>query len=327
MTFRGILTVVAVLAGLGAAGGGAVVAFGLYNTSAHSGHWGVTEWALHTTFENAVALRAPAESEVPDLSDPALIELGARHYDGACAMCHASPGEVAPATIAWMEPEPPQVERAVESWTAAEMHWIVHEGVKMSGMPGWPAAAREDEVWAVVAFLRAVQQGMDAEGYAALTDGESYCSGCHDGGNSRIPRLEILSPAYIEEALHAYRNGTRASGIMAQAATVLSPDRYASFAQRVGTTAPRPATPNPPPIAVQGRGDVPGCLSCHGAGNANPEIPTLNGQSRDYLSTQLWLWRDGVRGGSERAPLMAAAAEGLTDAEIDVLADYFSALP
>jgi len=34
----------------------------------------------------------------------------------------------------------------------------------MSGMPAWPSAApREDEVWAVVAFLTSVQEGMDAE--------------------------------------------------------------------------------------------------------------------------------------------------------------------
>lgn len=312
---------------LGAIGGISVVMFGLYNTSAQQGHWPVTEWVLHTTFENSVALHAPPREDVPDLSDPSLVELGARHYDSACAMCHASPGSIASATIAFMEPHPPQIQNAVESWAPAEMHWIVEEGVKMSGMPGWPALHRSDEVWAVVAFLTAVQDGMDAEGYAALTGGEGYCSGCHNGMNSHVPRLDILSPAYIEDSLIAYNDDMRASGIMAHAASQVEPEAYARIAQRMSTTEVHPIDPaGAPAIAREGRGTVPACLSCHGPQNRNPEIPSIAGQSRDYLVTQLRLWRQGIRGGSERAPLMVQAAQGLTDDEIGVLADYFSSL-
>jgi len=326
--WRGMLMALAGVAVLGAVGGLSTVFFGLYNTSARGGHWPITEWVLHTTFENAVALRAPAEEEVPDLSDPALIELGARHYESACVMCHASPGQVATATIANMEPLPPQIDTAVAPWTPPELHWIVHEGVKMSGMPAWPSAApREDEVWAVVAFLTSVQEGMDAERYATLTEDNMYCSGCHNDRNSHVPRLGILSPAYIEASLHAYRDGSRSSGIMAQAASVLSPDTYAQFAQRVGTTAPAGPAPDAPALATQGQGNVPACLACHGERNENPLIPTLNGQSREYLAAQLRLWRDGVRGGTERAPIMAQAAKGLSEEDIAALADYFAALP
>lgn len=133
---RVILVTLAAVAGLAAPAGAAVVFLGLYNTSAKSGHWAITRWALHTTFKNAVELRAPPAEKVPeDLEDPALIELGARHYDSACRMCHASPGEVADATIAAMVPRPPQIEEATANWQPAEMHWIVEQGVKMSGMP------------------------------------------------------------------------------------------------------------------------------------------------------------------------------------------------
>lgn len=57
---------------------------------------------------------------------------------------------------------PAHIAEAVADWRPEEMHRIVNEGVKMSGMPAWPASSRPDEVWAVVAFLTAIDRGMTA---------------------------------------------------------------------------------------------------------------------------------------------------------------------
>lgn len=330
---RTILGTLAIVAFLGAAGGLATVFFGLYNTSARNGHWAITNWVLHTTFENAVALRAPSPSNVPeDLEDPALIELGAKHYDNACRMCHATPGTTSTATIEEMLPHPPNIVEAVEPWQPEELHWIVEQGVKMSGMPGWPVGQRDDEVWAVVAFLLAVQRGMDPEGYVEVTTASGgYCASCHGPeGTSRAPRLDILSPAYIEASLEAFRNESRASGIMSHAASLVPASRYdeiaVAMAELEGPDAPPPEgdIERGAALATGGRDGVPTCLSCHGADNQNPEIPSLDGQGEAYLAQQLRLWRGSERGGTERAPLMSQAAQGLTDAEIDALAAYFA---
>ncbi|MEI4473974.1 c-type cytochrome [Frigidibacter sp. MR17.24] len=333
---RTLVATLAALAVLGGLGGAATVAFGLFDTSARNGHWAVTDWAMHTTFERRVARLAPPDRAVPDdLDDPALIELGARHYDSACAMCHATPGADAGATIAAMVPHPPQLETAVAPWTEAEMHWIVAEGVKMTGMPAWPAAGRGDEVWAVVAFLRAVQQGMDGAEYARITAPapEGYCAGCHGpAGTERAPRLDILQPGYIAEALAAYREGRRPSGIMAHAATKADPARDAALARDLARLPGPPAQPvraqteAGAALAARGSRAVPACLSCHGAQD-NPMMPSIDGQGRAYIAAQLRLWRDGARGGAERAPLMAAAARDLDDGEIAALAAYFAARP
>ncbi|MEI4488993.1 c-type cytochrome [Frigidibacter sp. MR17.14] len=330
---RTVLLTLATLAVLGAVAGFATVLFGLFNTSARTGHWAVTDWAMHTTFENAVALRAPPEAEVPDdLSDPALIELGARHYDSACAMCHATPGRSAGATIAEMVPPPPQIDRAVTPWTAAQMHWIVDAGVKMTGMPAWPAEGRKDEVWAVVAFLTAVQRGMTPDAYAAMTApaAEGYCAGCHGaGGTSRAPRLDILTPDYIADQLAAYRSGARPSGMMAHAAAKVPASGDADLARALARLeGPAQSVPADPAageaLAARGNGRVPGCLACHGPDNRNPRIPLLDGQGEAYLVDQLTLWRDGARGGAERASLMRAAAKGLSDADIAALSAFFA---
>lgn len=332
---RVIAVTLAAAAGIAALAGAAVVFLGLYNTSARSGHWAITGWVLHTTFENAVELRAPPPEAVPeDLGDPALIELGARHFDSACRICHASPGHVAGATIAAMVPPPPQVEKAVADWHPAEMHWIVEQGVKMSGMPAWPAEGRGDEVWAVVAFLSAVKRGLGPEEYAALTapSPQGYCAGCHGPqGTVRAPRLDILSPEYIAMTLKAYRTGARPSGIMSHAISQVDPSAdvtlaalLSSLPAATGSTVPVEVPADAEKLAQTGTASVPACLSCHGSGNRNPLIPSLHGQRRDYLEQQLLLWRKGQRGGGERAALMHAAAHSLSDPQIKALAAYFA---
>ena len=340
--------IAAALALLGLAAGGAVIGFGLYNVSARIGHVAPVYWALHTTYEQNVRLRA--ETEVPPgLDDPGLIRLGAGHFDSACRFCHASPGEDQSATAQAMNPAPPHITQAVAPWAPGHLHWIVDNGVKMSGMPHWPTQGRDDDVWAVVAFLAAVP-GMSAGDYAALTaspatggpEGLGYCATCHGidgraGGNPHLPRLDLQSARYLQDALAAYRNGARESGIMHHAARQVPEAALPALAawyagQPSGAGGDSAAAAALPGAALAAAGDdkQPSCRACHGPWPAprNPAFPNLAGQPAPFLAAQLRLWRDGIRqGGGPQAGLMRAAAADLTDAEIDALATYYAALP
>ncbi|GGL64629.1 c-type cytochrome [Wenxinia marina] len=333
-----VLYTLATLALLGILGAAAVVGFGLYNVSAAAGHLPGVSWVLHTTFRQAVTLRAPPEEEVPELTD-ALAELGARHFDRACRMCHAAPGERPTATVESMVPEPPPIQVAVGDWSPAELHWIVDEGVKMSGMPHWPSI-RDDEVWAVVAFLSRVRE-MDAASYADVTGGEAYCAGCHgEGGaseNPQIPRLDILSEEYVRMSLGAYWEGERESGFMAHAVTEVGAGAFAELAAEYSGDAVGAGASDADPalvetgrelaLATTGDPDVPACHACHGPGRAEATAPgpRLDGQHAPYLVRQLHAWRAGVRGGGPRAELMRHAAADLTDADIEALAAWYAA--
>lgn len=334
-----------VLAALGVLAGGAVVGLGLYNVSARQGHLPGVSWVLHTTFRNSVRLRAPAPGNTPELTDPALIELGARHYDRACRTCHAAPGHPRPATIKAMLPEPPHIESAVQGWQPRHLHWIVANGIKMSGMPAWPAA-RDDDVWPVVAFLAAVQRGMTGAAYADLTrlpEGETpvvYCLGCHGrGGSAHVPPLGRQGAGYLATSLRAYLDGTRASGIMAHAATEVPPEALDDLAQWFANQTPEVgAAPDfPTDLVERGRAlahaatadpDVPACRACHGpdATEASDLFPVLGGLPATYLRTQLALWRGTGRGGGPRADLMRKAARNLSDSDIGALVAYYSTL-
>jgi cytochrome c553 len=342
---RSALLTIAALAAAGVVAAVAVVGLGLYDTSARDGHWPGVSWVLHTTFRHSVALRAPSEDAVPELTD-AMASLGAGHFDAACADCHAAPGRERPATMRAMTPEPPHIEEAVADWSAGEFHWIVHEGVKMSGMPGWPSE-RSGEVWPVVAFLTRVQDGMSGEEYdelsgmpAAAPRDFSYCSACHGErgatNNPHIPRLDILSEAYIAQSLDAYASGGRDSGIMEHAVTEIPsarlPEVAARFAAFGAGNAPDTANKGTPAGRALAYAEestrVPACRACHGPwpDPINEAFPSLAGQNADYLETQLKLWREGARGGGNAAELMHEAARALSDADIEALTDYYSAL-
>ena len=72
-----------------------------------------------------------------------------------------------------------------------------------------------------------------------------------------------------------------------------------------------------------GRQKAQACVACHGpAGNStNPVMPSLAGQPAQFISTELFQFREGNR----KDPLMTPMAANLSNADMDDLAAYFSA--
>src|SRR5690606_13729481 len=75
------------------------------------------------------------------------------HFEGGCTPCHSRPGDTANAIVAAMLPPPPPLGPEVATMDAEEIFWIVKHGLKFTAMPAWPTQQRDDEVWAVTAFL------------------------------------------------------------------------------------------------------------------------------------------------------------------------------
>jgi sulfide dehydrogenase cytochrome subunit len=64
------------------------------------------------------------------------------------------------------------------------------------------------------------------------------------------------------------------------------------------------------------------CASCHGTDgrSVTAEVVSLAGLSKEHIVTQMRAFRDGTR----PATVMAQLAKGYSDAQIELLADYFS---
>jgi cytochrome c553 len=327
---------------------------GFFNVGASTGHWKVTEWFLHFSMRSAVRTYALAV-EVPDQLPRHAIQPAAAHFARGCAICHGAPGASRSPAVLRMLPQPPDLASAVDKWSDAELFRIVKHGVRFTGMPAWPTQARDDEVWAMVVFLRALP-GMDPAAYRELAYGGpnaptlnvadvreaiAECARCHgsDGGgrSTATPSLTGQNEAYLLESLRAYASGLRPSGVMALPLVATDPKILPALVKQLASGPPVEPTSTEVDPALLREGEaivldgipsrnVPACLGCHAPDRRNPFYPKLAGQPAAFVESQLRLFRSETRGGTRYSHLMANVARNLSDSDIAAVAAYFSTL-
>jgi cytochrome c553 len=353
-------TTVAAVLGMGAAGlvlaGTIFVWSGIYNVAASSGHLRITTWLLAMIRERSIDTRS-FPIKVPPLGDDGMIRLGAAHYEGGCAPCHGRPGEDMNPIVSGMLPPPPNLTEVSKRRPPEEIFWIVKHGLKYTGMPAWPNTGRDDEVWAVTAFLAALPgatgeypdfAGLPRGGrdkHEGLANGRVFtrCGRCHEGegtdtNGGRIPRLAGLPEAYLLRSLREYAERTRASGAMEPVADLLDEGEIRELAAYYSALRPaRRKAPVAPDAERRRRGEaiatrgiprhgVPACLSCH-SGRQSSYFPTLGGQHGPYIAEQLRLWQRGGRVGTAYGRIMAVVAGALSTEQIEDVAGYLESLP
>ncbi len=129
---------------------------GIYNIAATVKDGPLITWLLHTTMEKSVERRAK-DIEVPDIKNNEMILAGLSDYVKMCAQCHGEPGQQPSIIRQGLNPTPPDLEHLVEAGTAAEMFWIISNGIRMTGMPAFCKTHQADEIWPVVAFLQSAK--------------------------------------------------------------------------------------------------------------------------------------------------------------------------
>lgn len=153
------------------------------------------------------------------------------------------------------------------------------------------------------------------------------CLGCHgiEGQRNaypsfRVPRLGGQARDYIDNALRAYRDGTRPHPTMhAQASSLTDNDIENLLAWfETSGTASDVATEE----QVEGVAAVEICVTCHGVNGEGvvPQPPVLAGQHADYIVHALNQYRNGERSGN----VMLAFAANLSDADIQLIANYYA---
>ena len=146
------------------AAGGAFVYSGVYDISALDEHTAPVYWLMEGTMRRAVSVRAD-ERAMPDLSQPETLAAGFRHYQTRCVQCHGAPGIAPEAFALGMTPVPGYLVPTARTWRAAEIFWVVKNGIKMTGMPAWKYRMSDDEIVQVVAFVKHRLPGLSAQQY------------------------------------------------------------------------------------------------------------------------------------------------------------------
>ena len=144
----------------------ATIYSGAYNVSATEQHTAPVYWALETGMLRAVQRRARG-IETPPLSDPALIRRGFLLHRDACVQCHGAPGVAPHAAGQGLLPVPNNLVQTAREWKAAELYWVTRNGLKMTGMPAWGMRFSDEDLWAIVAFLKTLPR-LTAADYQTL---------------------------------------------------------------------------------------------------------------------------------------------------------------
>ncbi len=341
-----------------------VIAYsGIFNIAASAGHPAWMEWFLRLGKDRSVIVNSKSV-DVPELDIAALVPLGAAHFQGGCATCHRMPGQVLNPVYDRMLPPPPDLQTHAPMWTRQQLFWMVRHGIQFTGMPSWSGQDRDDEVWAVVAFLEALPS-MKPDDYLKYASGNSIndsgaknypaievarqgrpkinpgaCNRCHDTDNAPptspyVPSLGGQDKDYLKRALREYHSDLRQSGFMEPIAVELDDehinnlaDYYASLKLSVSkTTQSLSSKETDPGRQLAEQGDLSRKIpACLSCHGANKrsDYPRLAGQSEQYIRQQLQVLQRGVRAKTPYGAIMTTIAKRLTEQQAEAVAAFFA---
>ena len=114
---------------------------------------------------NARLMAIPSEAKAlhnPVDPTPDLMIEARRHFADHCAICHANNGSGDTEIGKNLYPKAPDMrEPATQSLTDGEIYFIIHNGIRMSGMPAWGNEAdgeHDHHTWLLAHFIRRLPQ-------------------------------------------------------------------------------------------------------------------------------------------------------------------------
>jgi len=158
------------------------------------------------------------------------------------------------------------------------------------------------------------------------------CVACHGAeGNSlnpAVPSLAAQPAQFIAMQLYQFREGNRKDAQMTPMAANLSNadmNDLAAYFSAQKAAAPTHRADASRAAEAKRLAEQNHCVQCHGPALAGQQhIPRLAGQQFEYLRAQLRGFKASTR--ADLDGNMTSAAQALSAADIDVLADYLAAL-
>lgn len=101
--------------------------------------------------------RSARDQKNPVLPTPEVFESGLAHFADHCAVCHANDGSGNTEIGRGLYPKAPDMRLAdTQSLSDGELFYIIENGVRFTGMPGWSTGTSEGATasWHLVHFIR-----------------------------------------------------------------------------------------------------------------------------------------------------------------------------
>jgi mono/diheme cytochrome c family protein len=153
-----------------AAGAVVYVLSGQFDFSANRPPTAMEKRLAGLALDRSVARRASKQTN-PFASQPEITYAALGHYKEMCVFCHGAPGIDASEAGEGLNPPAPDLTVAkTQGRTDGELFWILHNGIRMTGMPAFGPTHKDEELWKLVAFLRHLPS-LTAEEQKALKGG------------------------------------------------------------------------------------------------------------------------------------------------------------
>jgi mono/diheme cytochrome c family protein len=135
---------------------------------------GLSATAEPSAFEKAITRaarrmaipRSVKSTENPTPNTEEVLADARAHWADHCASCHANDGSGNTQAGKHMYPPAPDMRQpATQSLSDGELFYVIQNGVRFTGMPGWASGAHHDEEdsWKLVRFIRHLPQLTAAE--------------------------------------------------------------------------------------------------------------------------------------------------------------------
>lgn len=94
------------------------------------------------------------KNPIPDTPDA--VKEGGEHFQHHCQICHGLDGQNTGVPFA-TKMDPPVADlstKDVQDYADGQLKWIIENGIKPSGMPGWKGILEDEEMWNIVHYIR-----------------------------------------------------------------------------------------------------------------------------------------------------------------------------
>jgi len=133
--------------------------------------------------------RQAARETNPWKADPDILKDAREIFTARCATCHGIDGKGQTTVGKNLYPKPPDLRLPqTQNLSDGQIHYIIQNGVRLTGMPAWgnPHEEQDDASWKLVLFIRDLRQPTAAENFqqkqamqAARYVGSQACQKCH----------------------------------------------------------------------------------------------------------------------------------------------------
>jgi mono/diheme cytochrome c family protein len=100
----------------------------------------------------------------PFAPTPEVLNEARAHFADHCATCHGNDGSGKTQIGQNLYPKTPDMRLpATQNLTDGEIYYVIHNGIRLTGMPAWGTEVKDEDSWKLVLFIRRLPQLTSAE--------------------------------------------------------------------------------------------------------------------------------------------------------------------